>query len=116
MPRATFPHAITEATLRAAVADAATARAAHDAVRRIADEVVADPRIAGALKPVPPFESQTLRGVAVAAGAPLLVALGRLAGVEIAEGEAAIVASTLVSLIGAAYAWRGRATTTRPLA
>ncbi|MFD1702192.1 hypothetical protein ACFSCV_04165 [Methylopila henanensis] len=113
MPRATPPHAITEAKLRAAVSDAATA---HDAVSRIADEVVADPRIAGALKPVPAFESQTLRGVAIAAGAPLLVALGRLAGVEIAEGDAAIVVSTLVSLIGAAYAWRGRATTTRPLA
>jgi hypothetical protein len=100
----------------AALAGAATPGAALATARRVADDVVADPRIAPALEPVRRFESQTLRGIAAAAGAPLLVALGRLAGVELAEGDAATAVATLVSLIGAAYAWYGRETTTRPLA
>jgi hypothetical protein len=80
-----------------------------------AAEVARDPRLAPALIPVSRLESQTLRGVVVAAGASLLVALARFLEVEIAEGEAAAVLSTLVSLAGAAYAWHGRETTTRPL-
>jgi hypothetical protein len=100
----------------AALAGSATPGAAIESARRVANEVVGDPRIAPALEPVPRLRSQTLQGVAISAGAPLLVALGRLAGVELAEGDAATVVATLVSLIGAAYAWRGRETTTRPLA
>lgn len=84
--------------------------------RRVASQVVADPRIAPALAPVSRLESQTIRGIVIAAGAPLLVALGRLAGIEIVEGDAATLVSTLASLAGAAYAWYGRETTTRPLA
>ncbi|RXF75441.1 hypothetical protein [Hansschlegelia zhihuaiae] len=80
-----------------------------------AADVARDPRIAPALAPVSRFDSQTIRGLVIAAGAPLLVAIGRLAGVEIAQGDAATALSTLVSLAGAAYAWHGRATTTRPL-
>jgi hypothetical protein len=99
----------------AAIAGEATPGKALAKARRVADEVVADPRVAPALIPVSRFESQTLRGIVVAAGAPLLVALGRLAGVEIVEGDAATAVSTLVSLAGAAYAWYGRETTTRPL-
>lgn len=118
---------ITRSKLQAVVADAAS-EVLRDAslaastpgktiasARRLAGEVVADPRIAPALEPVSRLQSQTLRGVVVAAGAPLLVALGRLAGVEIVEGEAATIVSTMVSLAGAAYAWYGRETTTRPL-
>jgi hypothetical protein len=90
------------------------ARIAAKASQAAAD-VARDPRIAPALAPVSRFDSQTIRGLVIAAGAPLLVALGRFAGVEIAEGDAAAALSTLVSLAGAAYAWRGRATTTRPL-
>lgn len=118
---------ITRSKLQAVVADAAS-EVLRDAwlapstpgktlasARRLAGEVIADPRIAPALEPVSRLQSQTLRGIVVAAGAPLLVALGRLAGVEIVEGEAATVVSTLVSLAGAAYAWYGRETTTRPL-
>ena len=115
--------AITEITLRNVVADAAAGAVRETATpgaslakaRAVAEAVVGDPRIAEALKPVPQLQSQTIRGILVAAGAPLFVALGRLAGVEIVDGDAAIVVSTLVSLAGAAYAWYGRATTTRPL-
>lgn len=81
-----------------------------------AAEVTRDPRIAAALEPVSRLESQTIRGIVIAAGAPLLVAFGRLLGLEMAEGDAAVAVSTLVSLAGAAYAWYGRETTTRPLA
>ena len=99
----------------AAVAGEATPGKAIAKARRVADEVVADPRIAPALDPVPRLKSQTLRGILIAAGAPLVVALARLAGVELAEGDAATAVSTLLSLAGAAYAWYGRETTTRPL-
>lgn len=117
-------HAITEARLRDVVADvaagviaeAATPGAALVRARQVAADVVADPRLAPALKPVSRFESQTIRGIVIAAGAPLVVALARLAGVEIVEGEAVTVVATLLSLAGAAYAWFGRETTTRPLA
>jgi len=120
--------AITKSKLQSVVADAAAGIIREAAVvgeatpgkaiakaRRVADEVVADPRIAPALDPVPRLKSQRLRGVLIAAGAPLVVALARLAGVELAEGDAATAVSTLVSLAGAAYAWYGRETTTRPL-
>ena len=99
----------------AAVSGGQTAGKTLASARRLAGEVVADARIAPALTPVSRFDSQTLRGVVIAAGAPLIVALGRLAGVEIVEGDAATALSTLVSLAGAAYAWYGRETTTRPL-
>jgi len=99
----------------AAVAGEATPGKAVAKARRVADAVVADPRIAAALDPVPRLKSQTLRGVVVAAGAPLAVALARLAGVELAEDDAVTAVSSLVSLLGAAYAWYGRETTTRPL-
>lgn len=120
----TKSHAITAARLKDAVADvaataiaeAAPAGAALAKARRIAEAVAADPRLAPALQPVSRLESQTIRGIVIAAGAPLLVALGRLAGLEIVEGDAATVVSTLLSLAGAAYAWIGRETTTRPLA
>lgn len=100
----------------AAATGAATPGKALAGARRIASEVAADPRIAPALEPVSRLESQTLRGIVIAAGAPLLVALGRQFGLDLAEGDAAVVASTIVSLAGAAYAWYGRETTTRPLA
>ncbi|GLK56304.1 hypothetical protein JOD31_002340 [Methylopila capsulata] len=100
----------------AALAERATLDQAQSEARRVAERVAADPRLAPALTPVSRFESQTLRGIVIAAGAPLLVALGRLSGVEIAEGDAATVVATLLSLAGAAYAWFGRETTTRPLA
>ncbi|MBB3971948.1 hypothetical protein [Hansschlegelia beijingensis] len=99
----------------AAVAGEATPGKAVAKARRVADAVVADPRIAAALEPVPRLQSQTLRGLLIAAGAPLVVALARLAGVELAEGDAVTAVSSLVSLVGAAYAWYGRETTTRPL-
>lgn len=116
--------AITRSKLADVVTDAAAAafaeRGAADQAqaqaRRVAEEVTADPRLAPALTPVRRLESQTLRGIVIAAGAPLLIALGRLSGVEIAEGDAATVVATLLSLAGAAYAWFGRETTTRPLA
>ncbi len=121
-------HAITKSKLENAVADAAAGvireaaiagstpgRSIADA-RRVAAEVVADPRLAAALEPVSRVRSQTIRGIVVAAGAPLIVAIGRIAGVEIVDGDAATLVSTLVSLAGAAYAWYGRETTTRPLA
>ena len=81
----------------------------------VATRVTGDPAIAPALEPISRFESQTLRGVVIAAGAPLLVALGRTVGAPIAESAAAELVATLVSLAGAAYAWYGRETTTRPL-
>lgn len=84
--------------------------------RQVAQEVTTDPKIAPALVPVSRFDSQTIRGIVIAAGVPLVVALMRVAGVEIAEGDAATIVSTVVSLAGAAYAWYGRETTTRPLA
>lgn len=116
--------AITRAKLAEVVADAAAVALAERALpggalaeaRRVAEDVTADPRLARALEPISRFESQTLRGIVIAAGAPLLIALGRLSGVEIAEGDAATVVATLLSLAGAAYAWFGRETTTRPLA
>lgn len=94
---------------------AATAGKAIAGARRLAEDVAGDPRISPALEPVSRLKSQTLQGLAIAAGAPLLVALGRALGAPIAEGEAAEIVSTLVSLAGAAYAWYGRETTTRPL-
>ncbi len=75
-----------------------------------------DPRIAPALEPVSRLQSETIRGIVIAAGAPLIVALCRVAGVEVADGDAATIVTTLISLAGAAYAWYGRETTTRPLA
>ena len=121
--------AITKPRLQDVVAEAAAAALREAArspepspgatltrARDVAKTVSADPRIAPALEPVSRLRSQTLRGVVIAAGAPLLVALGRLGGVEIVEGDAATLLSTLVSLLGAAYAWYGRETTTRPLA
>ncbi|WP_020185884.1 hypothetical protein [Methylopila sp. 73B] len=116
--------AITRSKLADVVAEAAASALAKGAepgqaqaqARRVAEDVVGDPRLAPALTPVPRLESQTLRGIVIAAGAPLLIALGRLSGVEIAEGDAATVVATLLSLAGAAYAWFGRETTTRPLA
>ncbi|PZQ16964.1 MAG: hypothetical protein DI565_06125 [Ancylobacter novellus] len=123
-----MPHNITRPKLEAAVAEAAAAAlqaAARDGAqptgrtlanaRALAEEVARDPRLAPALEPVSRFGSQTLRGVVIAAGAPLLVALGRALGVPVAESAAAEIVSTLVSLAGAAYAWYGRETTTRPL-
>lgn len=120
---------ITRSRLEAVVADAAsvalrdaalpgqaTAGKAIAGARRLAEEVAADPRIAPALEPVSRLQSQTLRGIAIAAGAPLLVALGKALGVPVAETSAAEIVSTLISLLGAAYAWYGRETTTRPLA
>ena len=108
--------AAAEIIREAALAGAATPGKTLAGARRVASEVVADPRIAPALVPVSRLESQTIRGIVIAAGAPLLVALGRFAGIEIIEGDAATVVSTLVSLAGAGYAWYGRETTTRPLA
>lgn len=121
-------HAITREKLESAVADAA-AGVIREAViagaatpgkaianaRRVAAEVVADDRVAPALEPVSRLRSETLRGVVVSAGAPLVAGLGRLMGFEMMDGDAATVISTLVSLLGAAYAWYGRETTTRPL-
>ncbi|MFC3692017.1 hypothetical protein [Chenggangzhangella methanolivorans] len=117
-------HALTRSRLEAAVADAAADALGEAAVptgkamagaRRLAESVSADPRVAPALEPVSRLKSQTLRGVAIAAGAPLVVALGKALGAPIAESAAAELVSTLVSLAGAAYAWYGRETTTRPL-
>lgn len=107
--------AITATRLQTVVESAVRALPANAAPESVARRVAADPRIAPALTPVSRLESQTLRGVAIATGAPLLVALGRMAGVEVVEGEAVSLLSTLVSLAGAAYAWYGRETTTRPL-
>lgn len=113
--RSKLADVVTEAAA-AVIAEGGAPDAAAEWARRLASAVVDDPRLAPALTPVPRFESQTLRGIVIAAGAPLLIALGRLSGVEIAEGDAATVVATLLSLAGAAYAWFGRETTTRPLA
>lgn len=113
--KAVVAEAAAEIIRDAAVSGGQTAGKTLASARRLAGEVVADERIAPALTPVSRLDSQTLRGVVIAAGAPLLVALGRAAGVEIVEGDAATALSTLVSLAGAAYAWYGRETTTRPL-
>lgn len=118
---------ITRSRLEAVVSDAAASALREAALsgttpgkamagaHKLAEEISADPRIAPALAPVSRLQSQTLRGIAIAAGAPLLVALGKALGVPVAEGAAAEIVSTLVSLAGAAYAWYGRETTTRPL-
>lgn len=107
--------AVTRAALVAAVESAVRALPTNAAPERVAERVAHDPRILPGITPVSRLESQTLRGIAIAAGAPLLMALGRLFEIEIAEGDAALAISTLASLAGAAYAWYGRETTTRPL-
>jgi hypothetical protein len=110
---------ITKDVLAAAVG-AAVANVAHlppvQAAEQAKDIVLSDPTIAKATTPISRVQSETIRGIVVAAGAPLVVALGRLAGVEIVDGDAATLISTVISLLGAAYAWYGRETTTRPLA
>jgi hypothetical protein len=110
---------ITKATLTAAIG-AAVANVAHLPPSQAAEQakaiVLSDPAIAKATTPISRLQSETIRGIVIAAGAPLIMALGRLAGVEIVEGDAATVVSTLISLAGAAYAWYGRETTSRPLA
>lgn len=116
--RSILQTAVTEAAaavIRGAATAVATPSQAAAAAEQVASDVVADPRLAPALEPVSPLQSQTIRGIVIAAGAPLLVALGRAFGVEIVDGDAATLVSTAISLAGAAYAWRGRKTTTRPL-
>lgn len=108
--------AAASAIVAASKGEPITPAAAMKKAREVAGEVVTDGRIAPALVPVSRWNSETLRGIVIAAGAPLLVALGRLAGVEILEGDAATIVSTTISLAAAGYAWYGRETTTRPLA
>lgn len=128
MPLAAKSNAITRFKLEDVVVEAAASALASASrgeplpvgqalacAREVAADVVRDGRIAPALEPVSRLESQTLRGLVIAAGAPLLVALGRTLGAPLADGAAVEIVSTFVSLAGAAYAWYGRETTTRPL-
>lgn len=109
------PAPLTRPRLAAAVEAAVRALPAHAAPAEVAGRVTSDPQVAPALEPMSPLESRTLRGVVVAAGVPLVVAAARLAGLEIAEGDAATILASLVSLAGAVYAWRGRVAAARPL-
>ncbi|PZQ18964.1 MAG: hypothetical protein DI565_00740 [Ancylobacter novellus] len=108
--------AITKPTLADAVESAVRALPADAPPSDVARRVVTDPAIAPALQPVSRLKSETLQGVFVAALAPLVLVVARKLGVPIAEGDGAIIATSLVSIVAGLWAWYGRETTTRPLA
>lgn len=83
---------------------------------RATEQILADPVIQNATTPISRLQSQTIQGIVVAAAAPLVMLLARKAGVDLAEGDGAVIVSSLITLAGAAYAWWGRETTSRPLA
>jgi hypothetical protein len=105
--------AITKAVVREAVTQAAE-RASNPA--EIAREVLADPVIKAATTPISRFSSETLQGITAAGLVQVLVAIGKVAGFEVAVDPWTTIISFLLTIAGLAYAWYGRETTTRPLA
>ncbi|HVI28879.1 hypothetical protein [Hansschlegelia sp.] len=90
----------------------------------VAKRVVTDPAIAPALKPVSRLASETIQGITAAGAAQLLQMTGLAKSLVIAAGwfgqtwnadDVSTVATTAITLIGLAWAWYGRETTSRPL-
>lgn len=119
---------ITKPVIADAVKDAITKTEGlptDEKVARAQAIVLTKPTIAKATKPISRFASQTIQGIAAAGAAQLLQVSGFAKSLVIAAGwfgqtwnadEVSQVASTVITIVGLAWAWYGRETTTRPLA
>jgi hypothetical protein len=119
---------ITKPILAAAVEDAIKSTEglpSEEKVARAKAIVLTEPTIAKATKPISRWKSQVIQGVAGIGAAQLLNQFGVTKTLVIAAGwfgqtwnpdEVSTVATTVVSLGLAGYAWIGRETTSRPLA
>ena len=113
---------ITKDVIRKAVSKAAASSASPDEVAR---EVLSDPTIARATTPISRIASETLQGITAAGAAQLLQMTGLAKSLVIAGGwfgqswnpdDVSTVSTTVITLMGLAWAWYGRETTSRPLA
>jgi hypothetical protein len=116
---------ITKPTLSDAVENAVRALPDNATPASVAARVTSDPAIAPALKPVSRLASETIQGIATAGAAQILNATGIVKTLVIAAGwfgqtwnadDVSTVLTTVITIIGLAWAWYGRETTSRPLA
>lgn len=116
---------ITKPRLARVVEKAVRALPATATPAEVANRVTADPAIAHALEPISRLSSQVIQGVSGIGAVQLLNVFGVTETLVIAAGwfgqtwnadEVSTVATTIVTIVLAAYAWYGRETTSRPLA
>ncbi|MFL1873920.1 hypothetical protein ACIKT0_01620 [Hansschlegelia beijingensis] len=113
---------ITKDVIRDVVTKAAASSASPAEVAR---EVLSEPTIAKATRPISRVASETLQGITAAGIAQVLSLTGATKSLVIIAGwfgqswnadEVSTVLTTVLTVAGLAWAWYGRETTTRPLA
>lgn len=109
---------------RAADGPSVTPGAAMAEARKVAAEVVSDPRVAAALTPVSWYKSHAIVGAVLAGSGSILAALPQLTPVveELASPDqvrwwkaAVTVIGVLMAAVGTPVSVVGRVTTTRPI-